>query len=67
MNAALQAVPFLLLAAIIGLIVRSRLAYVLPRRTAPRPPRAPKRKTVQLTVVPDKMDSELRDLLNRNR
>ncbi len=67
MNAALQAVPFLLLAAIAGLIVKSRLAYALPRRTVPRRVRQAKRKPVQLTVVPDKMDSELRDLLNRNR
>ena len=59
-----QAIPLLLVALIVGLVVRDRLGR--PPRRPSRPKRPPRPKRSHLTVVPrDRMDDELQDLLKR--
>jgi hypothetical protein len=67
MNSMLAALPLLLLAVIVGLIVKSAVRGRFVRTRTPRPPRTPRAKKVTpLRVVsPDRMDAELQDLIRK--
>ena len=67
MSPILAALPLLLLALIIGLVLKSAVRGRFVRTRTPRPPRAPRAKKVTpLRVVsPDRMDAELQDLIRK--
>jgi hypothetical protein len=62
----LAAVPLLLLAVIVGLVLKSavRGRFVRSRTRPPRAPR-PKKVTPLRVVSPDRMDAELQDLIRK--
>jgi hypothetical protein len=63
----LAALPLLLLALIVALVLKSAVRGRFVRTRTPRPPRAPRAKKVTpLRVVsPDRMDAELQDLIRK--
>ena len=67
MSPILAALPLLLLALIITLVLKSAVRGRFVRTRTPRPPRAPRAKKVTpLRVVsPDRMDAELQDLIRK--
>ena len=64
MNSLLAAVPLLLLAVIVGLVLKSALRGRFMRTRGPRAPR-PKKVTPLRVVSPDRMDAELQDLIRK--
>jgi len=58
-----QAIPFLLLAVLVGLVVASLLRRRIPRDRPPRAPRPPKRSTLRVTR--SQIDEDLAELLRR--
>jgi hypothetical protein len=66
MTSVLALVPLLLLAAIVGLVLKSALRgrFTRTRTRAPRPARA-KKVTPLRVVSPDRMDAELQDLIRK--
>ena len=67
MNSILAAVPLLLLALIVGLVLKSALRGRFMRTRTPRAPRQarPKKVTPLRVVSPDRMDAELQDLIRK--
>lgn len=62
MQVVVQAIPFVLLAVIVGAIVWAPLRRRLPSRPVARPRRV---KPPKLRVSQSRMDDELRDLIKR--
>jgi hypothetical protein len=58
-----RAIPFLLLAVLVGLTVASALRRRIPRERPARAPRRPKKSTLHVTR--SQIDEELQDLIRR--
>jgi hypothetical protein len=63
MQVVLAAVPFVLIALVVALVLRRQLSG---RTVRPRPARKPRATTLTLHVSPDRMDDDLRDLLRKS-
>ena len=63
MQVVLAALPFVLIAGIVTLVLARALRGRAPR---PRPARKPRATKLTLHVSPDRMDDDLRDLLRKS-
>jgi hypothetical protein len=63
MQVVLAAVPFVLIALVVALVLARRLRG---RTVRPRPARKPRSTKLTLHVSPDRMDDDLQDLLRKS-